>query len=199
MLNENVVDYFDRHPANNECHVTSDERIFHTKGTADGHANGLKDNKVNSHYRSDYELMKTDVVAPVIETGETTMSIEDKELRFKLRVDRLIDLGFERIEDNFVNASTSGSITATDVYDITEEMFVVSITPPKVDAPKVENTKPEVDKVYTIEDLKVFDFESGYEAIKAIVKGLSLESASNSKKDLLEAITKAKANLENQS
>ncbi|WP_163401413.1 hypothetical protein [Flavobacterium fluviatile] len=64
MAYENVVDYFDRHPSSNECHVTSDERIFHTKGAADGHANGLKDNKVNSHYRSDFEIIKINQNSP---------------------------------------------------------------------------------------------------------------------------------------
>lgn len=198
MSNENVVDYFDRHPANNECHVTSDQRIFHTKGTAAGHANSLKDSKVNSHYRSDYELLSTKVVDSVIETGETTISNADKEERFKSRIDILIALGFERIEDNFVNASTGGSITATDVFEITDEDFEISITPIKVDTSKGENIKPATDKVYTIDDLKAFESETDYEVIKAMVKGLGLESASNSKKDLLEAIVKAKANLQNQ-
>ncbi|MDN3671505.1 hypothetical protein QWY99_22140 [Flavobacterium branchiarum] len=188
MSNEKAVDYFDRHPSSNECHITSDNRVFHTKGTADSHANGLKDNKVNSHYRSDYELSNIEVLGPDIETGIATETPEEKEAKLKLRVDKLVSLGFQQIEDNFVNAETNSSISATDVFESTDELFEISITPPKT----------QLKKVYTIEDLKVFDFESDYEVIKAIVKGLALESASNSKKDLLEAITKAKANLESQ-
>lgn len=51
MSKELVVDYFDRH-TNDECFITSDGRVFHTKGTADGHANTLKDNNVESHKRN---------------------------------------------------------------------------------------------------------------------------------------------------
>jgi ABC-type proline/glycine betaine transport system ATPase subunit len=39
-------DYFDRHPASTECHITSDGRVFHQLGTAQGYAASLKDDTV---------------------------------------------------------------------------------------------------------------------------------------------------------
>ena len=45
MSKELAADYFARHTSD-ECFITSDGRVFHTKGTADGHANLLKDNAV---------------------------------------------------------------------------------------------------------------------------------------------------------
>lgn len=51
MSKELAADYFSRHGSSNECHVTSDGRVFHTKGSADSFANGLKDNKVESYTR----------------------------------------------------------------------------------------------------------------------------------------------------
>lgn len=68
MLKEKAVDYFDRHPSSNECHITSDGRVFHTKGAADGFANGLKDNKVASFNRS--ELNPENII--VVDSEELT-------------------------------------------------------------------------------------------------------------------------------
>ena len=51
MSKELAADYFARHESSNECHITSDGRVFHTKGSADSFANGLKDNTVASFTR----------------------------------------------------------------------------------------------------------------------------------------------------
>ncbi|WP_291122777.1 hypothetical protein [Flavobacterium sp. UBA6046] len=55
MSKEKAADYFARHESSNECHVTSDGRVFHTKGAADGFANTLKDTKVTTHVRESIE------------------------------------------------------------------------------------------------------------------------------------------------
>ena len=55
MLKDKAADYFARHKASQECHITSDGRVFHTKGSADGFANNLKDNKVTSYSRTEFE------------------------------------------------------------------------------------------------------------------------------------------------
>lgn len=60
MSKELAADYFSRHLSSNECHITSDGRVFHSKGNADGFANGLKDNKVTSYTRAE-------VKAPVVD------------------------------------------------------------------------------------------------------------------------------------
>lgn len=51
MSKELAADYFARHESSNECHITSDGRVFHTKGSADSFANGLKDTTVESFTR----------------------------------------------------------------------------------------------------------------------------------------------------
>lgn len=55
MSKELAADYFSRHQSSNECHITSDGRVFHTKGSADSFANGLKDNAVASYTRDGKE------------------------------------------------------------------------------------------------------------------------------------------------
>lgn len=49
---ENAQDYFDRHPQNDECHITSDGRVFHTLGSAQGFAGTLDDQIIESYKRA---------------------------------------------------------------------------------------------------------------------------------------------------
>ncbi|PXY44522.1 hypothetical protein [Flavobacterium hydrophilum] len=195
MSNEKAVDYFDRHPSSNECHITSDNRVFHTKGTADGHAGGLKDNEVISHYRSDFELMNKKVIDPVIETGETT---EDKEARFKKRVDTLILLGFARIDDNFIRTSdnTTISISTTDVLESNDEEFNVSIIKNPINI-VVENA--DAPKADHLELLKNFDPKTAiYPEVLSLFNSLGLTAPTKKQPDLLAAIEayKVAVNLE---
>ncbi|SIT25613.1 hypothetical protein SAMN05421786_11539 [Chryseobacterium ureilyticum] len=48
---ERAIDYFNRHPESNECHITSDSRVFHTIGSAQGMAGTLDDQKIESYLR----------------------------------------------------------------------------------------------------------------------------------------------------
>ena len=48
---EEAIDYFDRHPLSEECHVTSDGRVFHTKGSAQSMAGTLDDGAIESYSR----------------------------------------------------------------------------------------------------------------------------------------------------
>lgn len=48
-----ALDYFARHPQSNECHITSDERVFHQKGSAESFAAYLKDKSVESFTRQE--------------------------------------------------------------------------------------------------------------------------------------------------
>lgn len=52
---ELAQDYFDRHATSNECFITSDGRVFHTPGTAEGFATTLQDNKVEKFTRDQVE------------------------------------------------------------------------------------------------------------------------------------------------
>lgn len=67
MFKEKAVDYFDRHKESQECHITSDGRVFHSKGTADSFANTLKDNTVSSFTRKQVEAKED---APATDSQE---------------------------------------------------------------------------------------------------------------------------------
>lgn len=54
MSKDKAADYFGRHK-NDECHITSDGRVFHTIGSAQSFAAGLKDATVESFKRTDFE------------------------------------------------------------------------------------------------------------------------------------------------
>lgn len=59
-------DYFERHSRSNECHITSDGRVFHTHGYAISFAqeNNLQDQKIESYTRDQVET--TEGIATVI-------------------------------------------------------------------------------------------------------------------------------------
>lgn len=55
MLNkyiEKAKDYFNRHPTSQECHITSDGRVFHTTGAAQGFAGTLNDETIETYKRT---------------------------------------------------------------------------------------------------------------------------------------------------
>ena len=54
MSKDKAADYFGRHK-NDECHITSDGRVFHTIGSAQSFAAGLKDTTIESFKRTDFE------------------------------------------------------------------------------------------------------------------------------------------------
>lgn len=49
---EKAQDYFERHPSSNDCHITSDGRVFHTLGAAQGFAGTLDNQEIESYKRS---------------------------------------------------------------------------------------------------------------------------------------------------
>ncbi|AKK74443.1 hypothetical protein OK18_19115 [Chryseobacterium gallinarum] len=46
---DKALDYFKRHPLNEECYITSDGRVFHTAGAAQGFAGTLDDQTIESY------------------------------------------------------------------------------------------------------------------------------------------------------
>lgn len=46
---EKAQDYFERHPSSSDCHITSDGRVFHTLGSAQGFAGTLDDQTIESY------------------------------------------------------------------------------------------------------------------------------------------------------
>ncbi|OWK99265.1 hypothetical protein AP75_01905 [Kaistella haifensis DSM 19056] len=65
-------DYFERHSRSNECHITSDGRVFHTSGHAISFAqeNNLQDQTIESYTRDQAEKIATVPVEPVGPTEE---------------------------------------------------------------------------------------------------------------------------------
>ena len=67
-------DYFDRHPQSDECHITSDGRVFHNVGTAQSYAVALKDDTVDSFTRKGKKVEDIDVTGAKDETGKITLA-----------------------------------------------------------------------------------------------------------------------------
>ena len=59
---EKAQDYFDRHPTSDECHITSDGRVFHNIGAAQGMAGTLDDQNIESYSRKVLEKEKAESV-----------------------------------------------------------------------------------------------------------------------------------------
>ena len=74
---ENAQDYFDRHPSSDECHITSDGRVFHNKGGALGFAGTLDNQEIESYSRKVLEKEKS-LQSDIENTGESDISHEAK-------------------------------------------------------------------------------------------------------------------------
>ncbi|WP_298307263.1 hypothetical protein [Flavobacterium sp.] len=169
MTNKELAkDYFDRHHSSNECHITSDGRVFHTAGAAQGFAGGLKNDKVESFKRE-----QTTTVA------EPKNEIVDLEGRFKNRVDALTLKGYERKDDQFIHENGI-SISADDVHNLSDDKFTTATT-----------EKP----VLTLADFEGFNEKTDYTTAKALVKKLGLKPASNKQDDVNAAINAELAKL----
>lgn len=181
MSKDKAADYFARHKESNECHITSDGRVFHSIGSAKGFANTLKDDAVKSYTRAE--------VAQPTKIVVLNTELHDKETRFKSRVAHLLTLGFERNEDLFSKEENGGtiSIDATAVYEVTDEDFEIGLTPLVV-------IGADESKIEAIEALKNFDASvAGYPEIKALVKALGLEPENQKQDTLVAALDAHKA------
>ncbi len=169
MSKEKAVDYFDRHPSSNECHITSDERVFHSAGTAQGFAESLKDNKITSYKREDFA-----VNISVVDAEKVT--------------------GFENEEEDenlFLENIDPSDAPVIEVPKIE----VPKIEVPNIENPVIDTLTVDPN----IEALKAFDAETAsYEEGKALVKALAIETSSNTKVDIFAALEVAKTNLQKQ-
>ena len=167
MSKDKAADYFARHQTpSDECHITTDSRVFHTLGSAQGYASELKDNKVTSYTRAEFETTVVD-------------DLEDKE-----------EKGLTFNVDIKKGEAPKVEVPKVDAPKVeAPKVDTPKAEAPKVDTPKAETPKAETPKVYTLEDLKAFNPETAeYPEIKALVLGFNLDSASNKKVDLLAAI-----------
>lgn len=78
MLKDKAADYFERHQ-NDECHITSDGRVFHTIGTATSFANLLPNNKVSSYKRAKMNVKTEALEDEGKEVDGTTLSTGETE------------------------------------------------------------------------------------------------------------------------
>lgn len=82
---EKAQDYFDRHPMSEECHITSDERVFHTLGSAQSMAGTLDNQDIESYKRTVLEKeLKADKKTVIVsidklDTGNTVSSKKDND------------------------------------------------------------------------------------------------------------------------
>lgn len=141
MSKEKAVDYFDRHPSSNECHITSDGRVFHSAGTAQGFAESLKDNKVTSYKRADFEAVNISVT-----DSEEVTGFEDEDE--------------DEDEDLFL-----GNIDTSDAPVIeVPKIEVPNIEVPNMEVPAVD-TKTEALKAF---DSEKSSYEEGKALVKAL-------------------------------
>lgn len=76
---EKALDYFKRHPHSEECHISSDGRVFHKPGDAQSFAGTLKNSKIES-YQRDVVLaeIQADTEDDINLDNEETTKIEGK-------------------------------------------------------------------------------------------------------------------------
>ena len=77
---EKAQDYFERHPSSDECHVTSDGRVFHTLGSAQSMAGTLDDQTIESYKRKVLEKELADTGKSSTQTNEAEKETKLKEL-----------------------------------------------------------------------------------------------------------------------
>ena len=108
MSQEKAVDYFDRHPSSNECHITSDGRVFHTIGSAQGFAQALPDNKVESFTRETPQVEAIDVVDPTEETGTEEGTDKGTDKGTEEGTEEGLDVGTDEGTDQGTDEGTEG-------------------------------------------------------------------------------------------
>lgn len=165
---DKAVDYFERHSTSNECHITSDGRVFHAIGNAISFANehNLQDQTIESYTREQVEQIDTtDVENTMDNLGkvlETNYSDENQE----------VDL-----ENKDVSDINVGDIEKNEILEQED-----------IEENQVADSK--------IEELKNFDIATGdYQDVKAFIKHFEIETADQKAETLKTALTEFKNTL----
>lgn len=96
--NDKAADYFKRHSTGTECHITSDGRVFHTKGSAESFAVGLKDQTVESFKRDEAKTADKPKVADKPKTEKQvfeTLELTDE------NISQILNFGL--VKENYIN------------------------------------------------------------------------------------------------
>ena len=168
---ELAQDYFERHSISNECHISSDGRVFHTSGHAISFVqeHNLQDQTIESYTR--------DQVAPLEEIFTVDQEDQDSinkrnEIRLKL-VEEYTKLFQEKPSDDL---------------EIEELEVLINQETAKL--------SKEADDKLIIEAFKTFDIATGdYQEAKAYVKSFNIEVADQKADTLKAALTEYKNNL----
>ncbi len=94
---EKAQDYFNRHDGS-ECHITSDGRVFHSKGTAESFAVGLENQKIESFEKKDFE--KTEK-PKVIEKPKTEKQVFETLEMSDENIAQILNFGL--VKENYIN------------------------------------------------------------------------------------------------
>lgn len=168
---ELAQDYFERHSVSNECHITSDGRVFHTGGHAISFAqeHDLQDQTIESYTRAQ--------VAPVEEVVTDDQEDQDSinkrnEIREKL-VSKYQEL-FKELPSEDVEIEELESLIADENQKVIKE----------------------ADDKIVLEKFKNFDIATGdYQEAKSFVKHFNIETTDQKADTLKTALTEYKNNL----
>lgn len=165
---EKAQDYFERHSVSEECHITSDGRVFHTLGHALSFAqeNQLEDQEIESYKREDlYSVVYDDFDNYEIETEPIEQDLED------------IHIESETAENQ--------ETTEAPAEEIVEEASQVS-----------EEVSEEVVEKDEHEALNAMDVATAeYNDVKALVKHYGIKTEDQKAETLRAALQEFKSNL----
>lgn len=215
---EKAQDYFKRHPSSNECHITSDGRVFHTLGSAQGFAGTLEDQTIESYKKS--------VLEKEAKQSEGNAVNEDSDLRKKITFDQaLIHMNsgglvklpewegfwFKNIkQDQILVFTKEGQILDNPdesfkkrddwqlVDEIPEEQMIVlnnyfENTDETGINPSTDKNSEKETKLGELASLELVS--SNYQEIKALVKYFDLKPVDQKAETLIAALTEFKNNL----
>ena len=163
-----AVDYFERHSTSQECHITSDGRVFHTSGNAISFANehGLQDTTIESYTREQVAIV-----------AENEMEEQDS---FKKRNEIR-----EKLVSNYTQIFGEAPADNLEIEEIE-----------KIIAKDYEKKVKENDDKIILEKFQGFDIETGdYQEVKAFIKHFNIETTDQKADTLKTALTEFKNNL----
>ncbi|TDX86181.1 hypothetical protein [Epilithonimonas xixisoli] len=112
-----AVDYFERHSTSQECHITSDGRVFHTNGHAISFASehNLQDQTIESYKR---EQVATVAENATVENFEDVENSEEKQDGNDTDVETNEDAGENEVVDSKIEELKSFDIETGDYQDV---------------------------------------------------------------------------------
>lgn len=179
---ELAQDYFERHSVSNECHITSDGRVFHTGGHAISFAqeHDLQDQNIESYTRTQVEV-KSEYA--------TVENSDENEPNFKAAIDtsnldvQLDELGKDDVPDVNVENIQNDDVENKGNDETGKENDLNGF-----DSPAGQIALDVFLNQNEVEEMKYAD-------LKALVKHFNIETADQKADTLKAALTEYKNNL----